>query len=765
MLRRKLWRDLWQNRTQFLSIFLMAFLGMMVFAGIDAESNGLGVSYTRYFEQTRTADYWVIGNNFTERDADTLKSLPEVETVDRKLVLDGKCKLPTGEELDMEFNFMETMTCSYPYVVEGEPFNASSTGIWLEQNFANARGYKVGDTINLSYEGVSFQEEVKGIIMHPEYVYYSLDSDSMMPTYGNYGFGFLSQSEFPIQDQLVYNYLVIKTYETPENSLQFKEYLKNTLNLENVTVIDRRQNLGIDTVMNEKEQHETFGIMFTAIFMLIAVMGIVTTMTRMTSNQRTQIGTLKALGFSKGKITWHYVSYGIVISLLGGVIGSLLGRLLIPQLFLGSMTAYFILPAWYQQLSWKSLVANALSVLVCSSVSFLSCRKELKDMPAVTLRPASPKNLKHSLLEKSKFWLSMNFSTQWNIRDVLRNKSRSLMGILGVAGCAMLLLGAFGSYDCCIGLVDWQYTRLVTGQNKVNFSLNTSDLEKRQMAQTYKGQLLQEGSCEFRVGDTVKTGTITVTEEGNYLHYENTKQEEIKLPKDGIAMTSKMADLLGVQVGDTFEWHIVGEKNWETGQVAALYQAATGQGITMDKAVYEDFHYDFHPTSFYTNMSIPSYIKDGDVVAGVISIEQARSDLAKNMEMMYIMVGVLIVAAVLLGLVVLYNMGVLSFMEKTREVATLKVLGFSTKRIRKILQQQNIWITVIGIVIGLWLGYRLLVVMMGTMSDDMDMPVTVNLLSYLYAIVGTGLVSLSVNRMLSGRVKTICMVDALKGVE
>ncbi len=765
MLRRKLWRDLWQNRTQFLSIFLMAFLGMMVFAGIDAESNGMGVSYTRYFEQTHTADYWVIGNNFTQRDADTLKSLPEVETVDRKLVLDGKCKLPTGEELDMEFNFMETMTCSYPYVVEGEPFNASSPGIWLEQNFANARGYKVGDTINLSYEGVSFQEEVKGIIMHPEYVYYSLDSDSMMPTYGNYGFGFLSQSEFPLQDQLVYNYLVIKTYETPQNSLQFKEYLKNTLNLEDVTVIDRRQNLGIDTIINEKEQHETFGIMFTAIFMLIAVMGIVTTMTRMTSNQRTQIGTLKALGFSKGKITWHYVSYGIVISLLGGVIGSLLGRLLIPQLFLGSMTAYFILPAWYQQFSWKSLVANALSVLVCSSVSFLSCRKELKDMPAVTLRPASPKNLKHSLLEKSKFWLSMNFSTQWNIRDVLRNKSRSLMGILGVAGCAMLLLGAFGSYDCCIGLVDWQYTRLVTGQNKVNFSLNTSDLEKRQMAQTYKGQLLQEGSCEFRVGDTVKTGTITVTEEGNYLHYENTKQEEIKLPKDGIAMTSKMAELLGVQVGDTFEWHIVGEKNWETGQVAALYQAATGQGITMDKAVYEDFHYDFHPTSFYTNMSIPSYIKDGDVVAGVISIEQARSDLAKNMEMMYIMVGVLIVAAVLLGLVVLYNMGVLSFMEKTREVATLKVLGFSTRRIRKILQQQNIWITVIGIVIGLWLGYRLIVVMMGTMSDDMDMPVTVNLLSYLYAIVGTGLVSLSVNRMLSGRVKTICMVDALKGVE
>ena len=164
-------------------------------------------------------------------------------------------------------------------------------------------------------------------------------------------------------------------------------------------------------------------------------------------------------------------------------------------------------------------------------------------------------------------------------------------------------------------------------------------------------------------------------------------------------------------------------------------------------------------------MTIPQYVKDSDDISGVISIEQLKIDLDKNMEMMNLMVGILIVAAVLLGIIVLYNMGVLSFLEKTREVATLKVLGFSSGRIRRILRQQNNWITMIGIVAGLILGYQFLDIMMQTMSEDNDMPTVVYLASYLYSIIGTWITSTAVNYMLSGKVKTICMVDALKGVE
>ena len=442
-----------------------------------------------------------------------------------------------------------------------------------------------------------------------------------------------------------------------------------------------------------------------------------------------------------------------------------MGYLYLPLLFLPSMSAYYILPNWVTQMSVKTYYAIVLAILVSTLVSFLACRKELKDMPAITLKPAAPKNIRHSMLEKSRMWLSLNFSTQWNVRDVLRNKARSLMGIAGVAGCTMLLLCAFGCSDCVKEIAVWQYGELVTGQYKVIFGQQVTNLEKRQYKQQYKGQSVQEGSCEFRTDSLVKKGGITILDEGNYLHFQNADGEEIILPQQGISMSVKMAQVLGLKQGDFIEWHIVGEKEWQRSRITALYRTPTGQGITLSREEYESLQYDFNPTSFYTNMTIPQYVKDSDDISGVISIEQLKIDLDKNMEMMNLMVGILIVAAVLLGIIVLYNMGVLSFLEKTREVATLKVLGFSSGRIRRILRQQNNWITMIGIVAGLILGYQFLDIMMQTMSEDNDMPTVVYLASYLYSIIGTWITSTGVNYMLSGKVKTICMVDALKGVE
>lgn len=768
MLRRKLFRDLWQNRTQFLSIFLMAFLGLFVFAGIDAESNGIGLSTDYYYGETKLADNWVVGGGFTNEEVKAIEGLAQVASVDRRVQIAAKAKLGNDEELDMELNFMESISSSFPYLIEGEEFQADKEGIWLEELFAKEWNLGVGDYLTLEYEGREFTEQIKGIIIHPEYVFYTLNSDSMMPTYGKYGYGFLASKEFPMQEGIVYNQLVIKQNKITDNSLAegaIKDEIKNVLDREDVVVLDRTQNTGLESIASEKAQHESMGIMFSAVFLLIAIMGIVTTMTRMTSNQRIQIGTLKALGFSKRKITWHYVSYGMVISAAGSILGAWIGAGTLPYLFLPSMTAFYVLPEWKLGISNQSYIAIVLAIVISTIVSFLSCRKELKDMPAITLKPAAPKNIRHSMLEKSKLWLAMNFSTQWNIRDIKRNKARSIMGIAGVAGCTMLLVCAFGMKDCCDEFVVWQYGDLITGQYKLMFAESASEVEKREYAQQLKGQLIQEGSCEFRKGDVIKSGSITVIEEGNYIHYQEENGEEIALPQYGVALSVKMANTLDLEVGDFIEWHIVGEEDWERTRVTALYRTPTGQGITMYRQAYEELEYDFVPTSLYTNRTIPQSVKDNDAVSGAISIEQLKTDLDENMEMMNLMVVILIIAAVVLGVIVLYNMGVLSFMEKTREVATLKVLGFSSGRIRKILSQQNAWITVIGIVLGMILGYQFLDIMMQTMSEDNDMPTVIYLLSYVYSIIGTWGVSFGVNYFLSGKVKTICMVDALKGVE
>lgn len=183
----------------------------------------------------------------------------------------------------------------------------------------------------------------------------------------------------------------------------------------------------------------------------------------------------------------------------------------------------------------------------------------------------------------------------------------------------------------------------------------------------------------------------------------------------------------------------------------------------MYRNVYESMEYDFKPTSILTNMSIPA--ETDDEVSSVMNIEDMKASFAETLEMMYSMIYVMVLAAALLGFIVLYNLGVLSFVEKTREVATLKVLGFSSRKIRSILQKQNIWLTIIGIGAGIAVGYTMLAAICMSVSESLDMFPIVSIPTYLFTILGTFIVSISVNFMFSGKVKTIDMVDALKGVE
>ena len=339
------------------------------------------------------------------------------------------------------------------------------------------------------------------------------------------------------------------------------------------------------------------------------------------------------------------------------------------------------------------------------------------------------------------------------------------MGILGVMGCSMLLICGFGCFDSINGMLDKMYGELMTASNKILLSSDAGSGYSYDLNSLYKGQLIMETSVEFVSSTAKKSGSATIIDKGNYVHIQDKNLKPVKLKKNGIAMTNKMANLLGVREGDYIRWHLVGDDKWQNTRIAQIYRDPSIQGITMSRSVFEDMEYTFRPTSILTNMSVDKSLVDDDEVSSVLNVADMKASFAETLEMMNAMVYILVGAAVLLGVVVLYNLGVLSFVEKTREVATLKVLGFKSSSIRNILQKQNIWLTVIGIVIGLYAGWGMLYVICTTVSETLDMFPIIKLPTYIYAIGGTFLVSVSVNFMFSGKVKTIDMVDALKGVE
>ena len=767
MLNRKLWRDLWVNKTQFISIFLMSFLGLLLFAGMNAEGEGAAQTASQYYEETNLGDLWVYGRTFSEEDLDKVKEVKGVKDAIRRASLNGKAKFPgkvSEEDPFLFVHFIEENKISKMLLIEGEPFDHASSGIWVDFLFAKGQKIVPGDTLTIEVGGMTITSLVRGTIRHPEYIYYTSDEGAIMPEYGKYGFVFLPAKDFPMEDTQLYTEIVVDA-DSNMDIESIKQAILLALDDADLLVTDRNQSMSFSTFDAEVKQHKVMGFLFPIVFLLIAILGIITTMTRMTAKQRTQIGTLKALGFTKKRITRHYTSYGFWISLLGSISGTIAGIKLIPAALYPSMEIAYVMPEWKLAVGNSVYLANGIAVAIATWVTYLACRKELADPPAVTLLPKAPGRIRHSALEKSRFWLTLSFDMQWNIRDILRSRARTIMGIVGVAGCTMLMVCAFGMSDSVGGIATWMYEELTIGDQKIELESEITQRDASEYAKEVKGQLIGEYGVEFVTDSKSKSGILTVVDRGSFVHMQNTQLKEIALDQEGVALSYKMAQMLEVDLYDMISWHKVGDTKWQKTRVTQIYRNPTAQGMMMSRQAYEALTYSFQATSILTDVSLKSDFTDKPGIRAVMNIKDMKDDLNETLEIMGMMVGIMVSGAGMLGIIVLYNLGVLSFVEKMRETATLKVLGFRTGQIKKILRLQTLMITTIGVIVGLPLGNLFLRGLVSNMPESMDMLPIILFQSYVYAALGTFAVAILVNLMLSGKVKKIDMVDALKGPE
>jgi len=761
MLLKKMLRDMRQNLSQFIAIFLMSMLGVMVFAGISAEWNGMKHERDRYYEESRIPDFWLLGSNFTGEDLEKASGIPGVEAVSRRFIADTV--MISGNKPVLRIHIVEDNEISRPFLTEGEPFDISRDGIWLDCYFADAHGIGVGDRIRAEIGGISIEKEVAGLIMHPEYIYDARDESQLLPQPENFGFAFMPRKALPVAFPLPYNQLMIRldsTADARKARAELERLFKGKYSL----LQTHDTHLSASLIEAEIRQNRALGNMFPVVFFLIAALAMLTTMVRMTGNQRVQIGTLKAMGYSRRKILFHYVSYGIWLGLAGGLLGLLAGPLIVPPILFEMQRFLYYLPSWYAVLTPESCVAVAVAVLCCGASSWFACRRELKDVPAACMRPRPPRAGRHTRLEKSALWHRLGFSAQWNIRDILRSKVRSAMAVAGVAGSMLLLLCALGILDTINGLGTWMYRDLHAYDCKINLKEDIRRDEIDALNQKYGGQLIQELAIEFRKDGKGKAGFLTVAGPGDLLRFQDKERNHMELPEDGAAVSWKIAEFLGLEAGDEFQWRRTGETGWRLSRVEAIYRSPVGQGMAMTADAYESAYEAMKPTA----MLISGDGSGAEGMPGVKDVknkEEMEAGLEKMLESMRMLVGILILAAVILGAVVLYNLGVLSFTERVRELATLKVLGFFPAQLRSLLDRQNIWLTAAGILVGIPCGYGLVAYMVSTISDSIDMMPRITPGSLVLCIAGTLVLSMSVSLAMSRKVGSIDMVSSLKAVE
>ena len=756
MLSKKMLRDIRKHKTQFLSIFLMAFLGVFVFAGVGGESVGLEVNSNDYYNDTNLADGWIYSANLDDKFLDDVNSLNPVTQTERQLVVDSVADFSNDPEITL--HFVENNTISRFYLVEGNPLDIDDgDGVWLDKSFADAKDLKVGDNITFEFNGFKLEKEIKGIGYSPEYVYHASKS-SVIPDFSKLGFAYMSYKAFPA-DVVPYNVLNVKFNGTADN---FNELLSEKLDGKYNSFVERSEHTSVSQFSEEMDQHQMMAGIFPVVFILIAMLILLTTMTRIIAHQRTQIGILKACGFKDKSIMFHYISYGFWLVLVGSILGLIIGPMTLPQLFYPSMSSTYILPSWEPAWSMDFVYVAAAMVIMSVLVSYYAVKSIFNENPADTIRPKAPKVSSSGFIEKLGFFKHLSFNARWNYRDAKRNKFRALMTVIGVIGCTALLVSAFGMYDGMSDLKEWEFNQINHYDSKLVIDEGASISQVNEVADEVNGDKIMESAIEIETDSAKKSGSLLVLNHTDLVTPTDYDWNRIKIADDEVSISQKMADMLGVGIGDTVKWHIMGSDKWIETKIDGIHADPTSQGLIMSSDKLEDLDLNYTPTSIVTAEHID---KNYSAIKSVNSMKDMTSSWDELTEAMWLLIYILIFFASLLAVVVLYNLGLLSFTEIEREIATLKVLGFRTGALRKLLLTQNLWFTTVGFILGIPVGYYILKVMWESSGDSFYILPSISLMNLILTALITFSLSILVNLMFSRKIKRLDMVESLKGVE
>ncbi|MBK6087511.1 ABC transporter permease [Ruminococcus difficilis] len=796
MLTRKLFRTAWGYKAQFISMILMITLGIGMFLGFNMEWKTIEADTGKFFEQTKYADYRLYSEKgFTKEDLDKISAIEGVDAATRYLSVNLDIKGEKNKSLALDVS--ENNSVSTFLVTQGAEYDKSGDGFWLSDKFAAANDYQIGDELVLSFQGTVISGEIVGLIKSGEHMICVADKNQMMPDYNTYGYAYISpkklrsvlevkiksdfadelkQSNVPeefIDDSLTKLFVTDEMLSDAADKVfaqvnllsglskeALEDKIKNALG-RTIMVTPKDDHVVYKEAMGEAEEGKTMGSVLPVLFLAIAILTMVTTMHRIATKEKTQIGTLKALGFKNRRILRHYTSYGLFIGLVGAGLGIALGygvcKLIMSED--GMMGTYFDMPDWSAVIPGFCYPVLIGTVLLLTLISYLSVRQQLKGTAADALRPYSPKKMRKIFFERFRFWNKLSFGTKWNIRDLSRHKSRSAMTLFGIVGCMVLMVGGLGMRDTMSGFLELLDKDISNYTTKVNL-IDDADLKKSK-------ELYEElgGDWESLCGISMGGDTVTLDIIHNPNHMLNVIDEynnRIELSDEGVYLCLRLKDK--ADIGDEIEFSPYGSKDTFKAKVLGYNRSVMTESVTMTEALADRLGIEYSISSIYTDKKTDE-IKSSDLIAGKQDKTQLMETFNSFVQIMDSMVIILVVAAVILGVVVLYNLGIMSYVERSRELATLKVLGFRNRTIGKLLISQNIWLTVIGVIIGLPAGVGVLQWLLTALAGEYEMKLMLGALTYSVSILLTFGVSLLVGLMVAGKNKKIDMVEALKGTE
>ena len=763
---RKLLRDMRENAMQFLAMTLLCFLGTWVYSGLDGTWRLMDLTVETYFEECSLADFWVNASSLTRRDLDRIAHVDGVARVQpRTSMLADAEGLGDGVEAALEI-YEGDFTLNRPYLRSGSLLSPGDTkGCLMEEQFAAAHGLQPGDSVTLKLGGQRLRFLIRGTVLSAEY---TITSKESTPDPEHYGFIILSHAAVPM---LPYTNALVKLAPGADADA-VETALERTV--PGALIVSAASHRNISVARSYAVMFRGMTYVFPVVAFSVAALIVVSTLGRMIDKERMEIGTLKALGYTNRQIRRHYLWYALLPSSVGSFIGLYVGWYTLPDVLWTMMVhnsryPYMLRPP----VSLPSYVMTFLSVALAVFICMATLRKSLSEQTAELMRPKPPRSGTRILLERwPALWRRFSFNSKMIIRNLLRNKGRTFILLVGIICCNMLIIATFGLQESITWFMRQYYGGTLAYELRVDLKESEAgtleSYRNRLNADTIEGIMVK--SVSLRGGKANRACQLTVLKDDQTLIRLSADQTVLPLPDEGAVISRKLASVTGVEPGDTVEVVLIGETDPIKLEIRDFAETNSGQGLFMSQTAWEKLRKgEFAVTALLItgpDELTLHRIDEMDETDRVRYLEDQFNDGMTLLDATATAFSILSAAALGLAFVICYNMGLMNFTERVRDYATLKVLGYHQREIRSLMLRESNLTAILGVLLGIVPGVMLVDIILKTCEfESMVFVSYVSFRSIWMASVITFAFTLFVEWLLTRKVRGIDMVEALKSVE
>ncbi|SCX77613.1 ABC transporter permease [Alkaliphilus peptidifermentans] len=750
----RLLRVIKKSKGQFISISVMVILALTIYISFSMVADNLNNTISHYYDVTNFGDVFVEVVRIPKAAIDNLYTIEGIEGAQGRISSDVPLRVEDPNEkvrvrvvsLPKEEGGINSL-----YTIKGREVEDNPRTTTVLEQFIDARGIQLGDRITPYIAGREYPLEVIGVVGSPEYIYLMENEQTLLPAPEKFGVIYVTEAfaQSALGYQGSYNEVLIKIKDDYIHQIDdIVDEIEDQLDRYGVKrTIKREDHLSHSMMMEEINQLEAMSTAITLLFLIVAAVIINIMLSRIVKNDRMSIGVMKALGYNNINVLAHYTKFSLLIGLVGSIIGIILS-IPLSGVFTNLYMFYFNIPMFQMEVYYIYIVYGILLTSVfCIISGLLGARTVLKILPADSMRPEAPKSGGRIWLEKIKFiWNRISFSWKMVIRNILRNKKRAAFLVMGIALTYGITIVPVFMSSVWGNIFLLQYGEFQTMDYNIDFSKPMNNNAIRELQQILEVDHIEpKAEVPFELVNGLKkkvASVVGVQWDTQFYHFRNSLGQAIDIPPNGIILAEGLAKSLGANVGDEIAIkNFMPDKEDKIIEVKGITQQFLGINAYMDINMMNEL---LGEKGLITGALLDSQddvvlkLQNVKNIGQVQSVDDMKNSFLEFMDVIIYSVGVLMIFGGVLGFAIVYNTTIISISERTMEFSSLRVMGFDKKEIYKMVSKENGLMTVLGLVLGIPIGYGMCAGIVSGLSTDLySIPLIINPSSYVIAAVAT----------------------------